>query len=257
MNDWLDDADALVAEGDYEGALNAAAAAHAQAEGFARVRAARALAVVHQCLGQIDAAARHADEAIEGFEAAGEGSHRELAEALHVRAVVDLSRGDIGRAGPLLERAATILEEAGAIHDLASVLLTMAEVALALGDDEVAEGIYGRVLDDVDGSEPESEDHASFLNALTGKAFIGLGAVAVQRDQAAEAKDYLSRAIEFYDAAHGYAHPETIDALAEIAALYRELGDENAAAATDEERRVAEEMLAGVEAASPKQPEPS
>src|SRR5690606_27447898 len=128
MNDWLDDADALVAEGDYEGALNAAAAAHAHAEGLERARAARALAVVHQCLGQIDAAARHADEAIAGFEAAGEHGHPELAEALHVRAVVALSRDDLGAAGPLLERAANILDDAGAIHDLASVLLTMAEV---------------------------------------------------------------------------------------------------------------------------------
>lgn len=257
MTNWLDDADALVAEGDYEGALHAAAAAHAHAEGeLARARAARALAVAHQCLGQLTAAARHADEAIAAFGATGEDQHRELAEALHVRAVAHLSDDDLGAAGPLLERAAEIFDAAGATHDLAGVLLTMGEVALAFGDDEIAEGLYGRVLEDVEGTEPESEAHASFLNALTAKAFLGLGAVAVQRDEAAEAKDFLSRAIEFFDAAHGYAHPETIDALSQVAALYRELGDDGAATAVDEERRVAEAMLAGVDAASPRQADP-
>lgn len=248
----LKDADALLAEGDYEGALTLAAAAHAAAEvaGTSVARSARATAIAHQCLGNLEAAGRYAAAAIEAFDAEGKHDSPQLAEALHVRAVVHLDAGDLETATPLLERAATILEGQGAHHDLCAVLLTLGEVSLAVGSPDDAQGLFKRILDTVEGARAESEGHASQLNGLLAKAFLGLGAVAVQRDDALEAKDMLSRAQEFVEAGFGVAHPETVAALHEVASLYRILGDDEAAAAADEERSVAERMLAEVEAAT-------
>lgn len=246
------EADELLAEGDLEAALTHAAAAYGLAEDDAvgRAEAARALAAVHLAQGGMEAARRYAMEAVEAFDAEGRDDDPQLAEALHVCAMTHLHAQDLEGATPLLERAAAVLDRSGPRHALCSVLLTLAEVSLALGQGDDAEGLFTRVLDDVQTIKPESEPHAAHLNALNGKAFLGLGGLAVQRDRRDDARDRLSRAIEFFEAGHGLAHPETIEALVEVAALYRVLGDESAAEATDEERAVAERMLAEVEAQS-------
>jgi len=246
------EADELLAEGDLEAALTHAAAAYGLADDNApgRPEAARALAAVHLAKGGVDAARRYAAEAVAGFDAEGRDEDPQVAEALHVQAMTHLHARDLAAATPLLERAASVLDSSGPRHALCSVLLTLAEVSLALGHGDDAEGLFTRVLEDVQKIKPESEAHAAHLNALNGKAFLGLGGLSVQRERRDKARDRLSRAVEFLDAAHGLAHPETIEALGEVAALYRVLGDESAAEATDEERCVAERMLAELEAQS-------
>ena len=246
------EADELLAEGDLDAALTHAAAAYGLAEDrpAGRAEAARALAAVHLAQGGVEAAGRYASEAVAAFDAEGRDEDPQLAEALHVSAMTHLHARDLAAATPLLERAAAVLDRVGPRHAFCSILLTLAEVSLALGQRDDAEGLLTRVLDDIQTITPASEAHAAHLNALNGKAFLGLGGLAVQRDERDEARDRLSRAVEFFEAAHGMAHPETVEALTEVAALYRVLGDEGAADAADEELSVAERMLAELDAAS-------
>lgn len=236
----------LASDGDYEEAI---ALAHLALERFApdgdalvAGRLESALASAYQCVGDIDSAAAAADRAIVALERGPASDPAELGVALHSRAVTHLLRGGLEDATPLLDRAAQALEGAGEVArvDFLSVLLTMAEVAAASGVSDEALALDKRVLDEIAAIEPSSADHAAQLNRLTGRAFLGLGSTYARRGEADSAKDLIARAVEFFDAGYGHGHPEMTAALREVAAIYRALGDEDAAAAIEEELRVTE-----------------
>ncbi|MEM9694935.1 MAG: hypothetical protein AAGA56_20505 [Myxococcota bacterium] len=258
---WLAEAEAHLAEGDLDGALTLAAAAYAslKAAGRPSGAAARTLAVVHQSREDWARAAVFADEALAELD---EDEPLVLAEALHARAVTHLQQGELTDASPLLERAAELLKAHGVVHDYAAVMLTFAEISLASGQRGDAEAVFQNVLAEVQQTEPESEEHASLLNSLTAKAFLGLGSAAVQALAGAEipggdhpvsrtelAKDMLSRAVEFIEAAHGAAHPETIEVLEAVVALYRMLGEDGEAAEVGARLVTAQSMLREVDQA--------
>ncbi|MEM6787061.1 MAG: hypothetical protein AAF715_06035 [Myxococcota bacterium] len=251
---FAETAEELLADGHLDAALTHAAAAYGLAEDTPRTHrgdAARVLASVHLALGAPRPARRYAAEARASFEAAGRLETLEAAEVTHVWALTYLADGDLETATPALEQSAATFERVGSPHALAGVLLTLAEVSLAMGEGDDAEGLLERVVRDVQAIDPEGEAHAEHLNALMGKAFLGLGSLAVQRGRRDEARDRLSRAITFFEAAHGLAHPETIEALDEVVALYRRLGDEVSAAGAAEERAIAERELAARDAFGP------
>jgi tetratricopeptide (TPR) repeat protein len=235
----LDEAETLGGEGDYEAALVVAAAALAQleaADGVPRdeiARAEGALALAHRYLGHEDRAAEMADRAMVGLDAADP----RLGVLLHLRATLHLDAGDVDTALPVLERAAAVLDAAGPgeRHEFFAVLLSLAEVTRSIGHLDGALALVHRVLEDLGGIEPQSEEHAAALNGISAEAFLRLGSMQVQKGAPAEAKDYLARVVEFAEAAWGPGHPSMHEALAEVAALYRVLGDEAAASAVEAE----------------------
>lgn len=252
----VDRAEELFVEGEYAASLLLAAAAVGALDrevGDTRLleaRASRLVAMGHQSLGHLDRAVFWAERALTAAERIEEEAPEELGAAMHSRAILHLERGQLREAVPRLERAAELLDEAGDEHraDYHAVLLTMAEASMAMGDIDTAKAGFESVLEDVGELDPESETHAGALNAITAKAMLGLGGVYAQQDDKAKAKDLLARAIEFFDAAYGHNHPEMMAALGEVAAIYRVLGDDDAARAIEEELTVAARMLAEAEA---------
>jgi len=252
----VDRAEELFVEGEYAASLLLAAAAVGALDtevGDTRLlesRASRLVAMGHQSLGHLDRAVLWAERALNAAEKIREEAPEELGAALHTRAILHLERGQLREAVPRLEQAAELLDEAGDEHraDYHAVLLTMAEASMAMGDLDTAKNGFESVLEDVSDMDAESETHAVAINAITGKAMLGLGGVHAQREETAKAKDFLARAIELFDAAYGHNHPEMIGALQEVAAIYRVIGDDAAAKAIDEELAVAARMLAEAEA---------
>jgi tetratricopeptide (TPR) repeat protein len=240
----LDEAEALGAEGDYEAALTLAAAARAELETagdassaeLARVDA--ALALAHRYLGHAERAAELAARAIAAL---GEHDPRR-GVLLHLMATILLDAGAVDDALPLLELAAAILDAAGPAerHEFFAVLLSLAEVTRSAGHLDGALALVHRVLDELAEIEPTSAEHAALLNGIHAESFLRLGSIRVQTEMPREAKDYLARAVEFAEAAWGHGHPSMQEALGEVAALYRVMGDEAAADAAEAE-------LAGVE----------
>lgn len=231
----------LVSDGDYAEAISLGQLAierfAADGDSLVLGRLESALASAHQCVGDVDAAAAAADRAIAALERGPGSDPGELGVALHCRAVAHLFHGGLEEATPLLDRAAQALEGAGkpSRADFLSVLLTMAEVAAASGASDEALALDKRVLDEIAAIEPASEEHAGELNRLTGRAFLGLGSTYARRGETDPAKDLLARAVEFFDAGYGHGHPEMTAALEEVAAIYRAIGDDDAAAAIEEE----------------------
>ncbi len=252
----LSEAETLYAEGEYDAGLMAAAAAlgEIEANDDGSLRSARALYLVgqgHHHLDRLDVAAGFTDRAIAALERLGGGDAGVLGDALHARAVIHLQAEQLAEAMPLLSRAAALLDGAGdQPMALCGVLMTMAEVAHATEELDAAVDLVSRALDVLDGIDAESEQHAAMLNALWAKGFFSLGSVAARRGDVERAKDMLSRAIEFYDAAFGHGHPAMIAGLAEIAAIYRAIGQQDSALAIEEELAVAERMLREAEEAA-------
>jgi tetratricopeptide (TPR) repeat protein len=252
----VDRAEELFVEGEYAASLLLAAAAVGALDtevGDKRLlesRASRLVAMGHQSLGHLDRAVFWSERALTAAERIEEEAPEELGAAMHTRAILHLERGQLREAVPRLEKAAELLDEAGDEHraDYHAVLLTMAEASMAMGDIDTAKNGFESVLEDVGEMDPESETHAGALNAITAKAMIGLGGVHAQYEENDKAKDYLARAIEFFDAAYGHNHPEMIAALEEVAAIYRVIGDDAAAKGIEEELAVAARMLAEAEA---------
>jgi tetratricopeptide (TPR) repeat protein len=245
-------ADELCAEGEYHAGLFMAAAAVGAADGPDRdpdvlARAFRVLSGAHLCLDQLAKAGAASERAIALLRELNgrNGGRVELALALHTRALVYLQGGELDPALGLLEEALGILEALGdeSVGDRNMVRITMAEVALATENLEHARQLYQAVLSELTEHEAASEQHAAALNALLGKAFLGLGSTEARAERAHEAKDYLARAVEFFEQAYGHGHPEMVEVLLQVAALYRVLGDEAAAEAVDEELAVAAQML--------------
>ncbi|MEZ4442609.1 MAG: tetratricopeptide repeat protein [Polyangiaceae bacterium] len=247
----VDEAEALCMAGEYASGLLLAAAAVPGLEADPKdtraleARACRLVALGHQSLGHLARATVWADRAIGLGEGLGDDRPQDLGASLHIRAIVHLERGQLREASGLLERAAALLEKAGEDHrtELFAVLLTMAEVSLATGDFDAASEVFHRVLEEAGNLEPSSEEHAAALNAIVAKALLGIGGVHVERGEVAAAKDVLSRSVEFFDAAYGHNHPEMVEALTQIAALHRLVGDEAAAEAIEEELELAERLL--------------
>lgn len=257
----LSEAETLYAEGEYDAGLIAAAAAlgEIEASGLAEgwegtAAAARALYLVgqgHHYLERLDVAAAFTDRAIAALERSGASDVGAFADALHSRAVIHLQADQLGEAMPLLSRAASLLEGAEDQRmAFAGVLCTMAEVAHATDEIDAAVSLLRRVLDTLDGLDAESEQHAAMLNALWAKGFFSLGSIAARRRDVDQAKDMLSRAVEFFEAAFGHGHPAMIAALADIAAIYRAIGQDDSALAIEEELAVAERMLREAEKAA-------
>ena len=245
----------LAAAGEYDAALWCAAAAFGElaaveSSPLERGRLLRLLATCHQCVGASRRAGELATGAVSALEQGLPDSAAELGEALHTLAITHLEQQDLESALPLLERSAGLLEgKPDRTIELCAVLLTMAEVSKVTGAADEALGLLGKVLDQMGSIEAVSEAHAGALNAITAKAFLGLGGAYGQSGDSATAKDYLARSIEFFDAAYGHGHPEMTEALTEVAAIYRVLGDADAAEAIEEELAVAERMLEEVDAA--------
>ncbi len=227
------------------------AAAPGKGGDVARGRVLRAIAEAHLGLGDAPAAVEPARLAVESLERAGEPSMPFLGLALHTRALALADAGKLDDVLPLLDRAARQLESCGAEHvaDYCAVLLTMGEISIEVGEAEASLCLFGRVLEELRGMEPGSQDHARALNVLPGKAFLGLGGASGRLDRGAEARDYLERATEFLDAGYGAGHPLLVAALEHVLGLYRYLGDESAAAAAEEELAAAREALLAVEQA--------
>jgi len=250
----------LYAEGEYDAGLMVAAATLGELEACGATsstlvaRAFYAVGQGHHSLGRASQAAGFVDRSLEIWDqvSAAERDAGEVGNALHTRAILHLEDGRLDDAMRLLNTAASSLEANAGEHlvSFCAVLLTLAEVTLVTGNPDEAVLLLERVLEDVAGTEPQSEEHATALNALTAKAMLGLGSAAARRSDHEVAKDLLSRAVEFFDAAFGHGHPEMIAALNEVAAIYRVLGDERAAAAIDEELAVAERMLREAEASA-------
>lgn len=198
------------------------------------------LATAQQAVGEIERSAKSAEAAITLLEEATGTHGAELGVALHTRALAHLHEGNIDEATTLLDRAAQALDDAGpeARVDFCSVLLTMAEVASASGESGGAQALAERVIGEMTSIQPSSEEHAAHLNRVTAKAFLCLGSALAQGGAADDAKDFLARAIEFFDAGFGHGHPEMTAGLEAVAGIYRALGDEDAAAVIDEELAV-------------------
>lgn len=244
----LDAAQELCSEGDYAEAIELAVLALERFADAGNVMTARfhnVLASAYQATGALAESARSADAAIAALEEGPDSDAVELGVACHTRAVCYLHAGKIDEATPLLDRAAESLEEAGpdARIDFGLVLLTMAEVASASGAADGAGALCERVITEMTHAPPTSEEHARALNRVTARAFLGLGSSYAQRGETDEAKDYLARAVEFFDAGFGHGHPEMTAGLVEVAALYRAIGDEDAAAVIDEELAVVKKAL--------------
>ncbi len=198
------------------------------------------LASAHQCLGDLNACALAADTALAALSQAPDEDAVELGVVCHTRAVVHLHRGNIDEATPLLDRAAQGLEQAGpeARVDFCSVLLTMAEVASATGASGEAIALCERVIQEVTRIEVGSEEHATQLNRVNARAFLGLGSAFAQQGATDHANDFLARAVEFLDAGFGHGHPEMTAGLTEVASIFRAVGNESAALVIDEELAV-------------------
>ena len=237
---------ALCARGDYQEAELLGAIAVQALEQVAPAEPAQlrqlaaalcALAGAQLCSDSYPQAAEHTDRAAAIYRDLGDDDAA-LGMCLHQAAVAQLHLGQIDAALPSLAEAAELLEKDGsdgAQHDLCAVLLTMAELSVDADDCEQARAMYGRVLDMLEGQDPTSEGHADWLNAMTGKAFLGLGSAATREQQVEQAKDYLSRAAEFFEAAFGRGHPAMVEAHEQLLVLYRLLGDQPAAQAVEQE----------------------
>lgn len=242
VDELIDAVEELCTHGANDEALLAASFALAGVEAAApdddrlMGRAHGALAGAQLCCGELGEAVRHANAALERLERV-QPHGRPLAVALHTRATAHLEMGELEMAMPLLERSVGILESCGQVAraDYCSVLVTIAEVSLEVGESEAAAGLFGRVLGEIGVQEPGSDGHARWLNAMTAKAFMGLGAASVQRGDADGAGDYLGRVGAFLEAAYGRGHPARIDGLVRVAELYGVLGDEGAARAAEAE----------------------
>jgi tetratricopeptide (TPR) repeat protein len=251
-NDRIDEADALRAEGEYEAALNLGASVVAEFEtqddpdDVSLGKAYRGLADTHACLGNLERAGLSADRAIAHFDAAGV-TDPALALALHTRALVHLESEQMPEAIKALDRAAEVVDGGEHVVELATVLLTMAEVGNATGNSDDAVSLYERVLDDLQSAAPLTEEHAVALNAITAKAFFGLGSTSARIGKPDEAKDYLARSLSFFEAGFGHGHPEMRVALGEIAALYRYLGEDQAAQSIEQELETAEVLMVDIE----------
>jgi tetratricopeptide (TPR) repeat protein len=208
-----------------------------------RARFESAQAELERCQGNLDTAAEHSSRAVAALEALGDAGARALAGAVYTSALIQLDREDVDGAMGALQRAAQMLEAQSPqnVDVFASVLITMGEVSLEVGEAEASQRLFGRVLDVLRDAHVESESQAHGLNALTGKAFLGLGAAAVQLGNNAEAKDFLERATEFMDTGLGAGHPVLIEALERVIELYRSMGDEASAKLAEEELRAARE----------------
>ena len=233
----------LCLEGSYDDAIELAEAAVTRFADAAKTDLGRlhnVLASAYQCVGPLERCAVCADAAIAALRDGGDEAAAELGVAYHTRAVAHLHQNGIEEAATLLDRAAEVLEAAGdeARVDFCSVLLTMAEVASATGANDEAIALCERVVNEMTGIEPESADHAAVLNRCTARAFLGLGSAFGQRGDNNDAKDYLERAVDFFDAGFGHGHPEMDAGLREVAAIYRALGDDPAALVIEEELSV-------------------
>jgi tetratricopeptide (TPR) repeat protein len=210
-----------------------------------RARFESAQAELERCQGNLDVAADHASRAVSALEGLGAAGTRTLAGAIYTSALIQLDREDVDGAMLALERAARMLEAQAPVDVdvLASVLITMGEVSLEVGEAEGSQRLFGRVLELLRDVEPTSEGHARGLNALTGKAFLGLGAGAAQLRKNAEAKDFLERAVEFLDEGLGAGHPVLIEALERVVETYRAMGDDAAAELAEEELEAARQAF--------------
>jgi len=237
------------AEGAFDEAAMMVAVAHAAFDSgqlddpVLRARFESAQAELERCLGNLDVAAEHAARAVTALEALGEEGVRALSGAIYTTALIQLDREDVDGAMLLLDRAAKLLEAQSPVNldVFASVLITMGEVSLEVGEPDAAQRLFARVLEVLGDANAESEAKARGLNALTGKAFLGLGAAAVQLGKNVEAKDFLERATEFMDTGLGAGHPVLIESLVRIIEIYREMGDMAAVALAEEELRAARE----------------
>ncbi len=237
------------AEGAFDEAAMMVAVAHAAFDSgqlddpILRARFESAQAELERCLGNLDVAAEHAARAVTALEALGEEGVRALSGAIYTTALIQLDREDVDGAMLLLDRAAKLLEAQSPVNldVFASVLITMGEVSLEVGEPDAAQRLFARVLEVLGDANAESEAKARGLNALTGKAFLGLGAAAVQLGKNVEAKDFLERATEFMDTGLGAGHPVLIESLVRIIEIYREMGDMAAVALAEEELRAARE----------------
>lgn len=247
----FDTIEVAAAEGAFEEAAMMVALANAAFQSgqlddaVLRARFDSAQAELERCQGNLDLAAEHSARAVAALEKLGADGARTLGGAVYTNALILLDRGDVDGAMSALDRAARTLEAQVPV-DLdvfSSVLITMGEVSLEVGESEAAQRLFGRVLEVLRDAEPENEGHAHGLNALTGKAFLGLGAGAAQLGKNVEAKDYLERAIEFLDQGLGAGHPVLVEALERVVELYRAMGDEDAAVLAEEELRAAREAF--------------
>jgi tetratricopeptide (TPR) repeat protein len=217
--------------------LDARREAGAEVDGLQLATALRSLAAVHECLGQHDEAAECADRAIALWHEAEQQDEPQLGMVMHTRATSHLVAGEFDEALPLLERAVSILENAGELfaQDFMAVLLTMAELSSHHGEFARSRALYARVLDMLADVEPASQEHAATTNGMSARALFGLGSSFAQAGQADQAVDYLSRSIELFEAGFGIEHPEVLSAKQAIAAIYRVIGQTEAADALESE----------------------
>jgi hypothetical protein len=114
----------------------------------------------------------------------------------------------------VLDRSATILERLEHI-DLAAALLTMAEAWLLVDERHVATSLFTRVTRDLEDSRWASpEEVARQADLLRGRAFRGLGLVALREGDRANAHDHLAAAAELIVAAH--PHDPLLDELIDM-----------------------------------------
>ncbi len=171
-----------------------------------RVQAGLVRARVAVAAGQLDEAARYADEAI--VRAEQEQLPGPLGMALAVRGGVHTRRGEYGQAAVVLERALEVMRRARTLEseDGMGALLSLGVARWRMGD--------------LDGSEVANRQALAIatrlhLPRLRGRALNNLGLLAWNRGE-------LDRAVELYS--HAYAVLETTEDLFEIGRVLNNLG---------------------------------
>jgi tetratricopeptide (TPR) repeat protein len=153
--------------------------------------------------GQLGEAIAGAREACALAAKSGDERARAYAAFAHANALLELhERGEnelaLGQAMRRLEEAAEIYERIDHVN-FCAVLLAMADTARAIGEYASARSLFKRVASDL--AEPRWAEQARHLDRLRGRAFVGLGAVALALGDKQEAAPMFESAANLLIAA--------------------------------------------------------
>jgi serine/threonine protein kinase/tetratricopeptide (TPR) repeat protein/DNA-directed RNA polymerase subunit RPC12/RpoP len=215
----LAEADAAAQGGQFQRQLAAAqrAAAKAQAQGatLALARARLAESQSQRLLGQPEAAARAAQEALELFQSLDQPQGQALAATALGNTALDLGRFDEATAA--CEQAAALYRRIGDQGGLAAALNNLAVIRKRQGNLNAAEGLYA----EAETIYRETGDRRGLLTTVNNR-----GVVLVDRDRLAEAERLFAGSREGWEAVGGKVGAAySLNNSAEVAHLQSRLGE--------------------------------
>lgn len=229
----LDEGIQLLREGRHEEAISAfEKVANVTADSGESAHVLAQLADAFRAGGRLADAIRTAQQALEAAKrAADEGAEAHACLSLGTALLVEFdrseSRANFSQAVDCLDRSASIYKGMGLI-DFSTALFTLGEAMLRASHLETAAGLYSNVIHELtDARWAESELTAKHADYLRGRAFAGLGLVALRSEDRPQAERHFEAAINLLLAGDLHTAGPVLDELANI--FERELGDREVA----------------------------